>query len=296
MASIATSDIVVPVSVANDIFHKAYQGSAIAQLSRREAQKFGQGKVMVLSGAPKAELVGEGADKSPTPATFTDVTVNPRKLHVTVRINDEVKWADEDYQLDVWNTIVEAAGDALGRALDLVGMHKINPLTGTVAASVTEGITDTTISETISGTNADQAIDAAAAKLIAAGYMPTGLAADPQLKWALASERDGNGNLLYPNIGIGLGEFSYRGIPAACSNTVSAPEISTGSGIVGFIGDFDAFRWGVQREIGVEVIEFGDPDGLGDLKRKNQIALRLEIVYGIGIVDTGAFAKILPSA
>ena len=39
-------------------------------------------------------------------------------------------------------------------------------------------------------------------------------------------------------------------------------------------------RWGVQRNIPLEVIKFGDPDGQGDLKRNNQIALRLEVVYG----------------
>jgi hypothetical protein len=36
----------------------------------------------------------------------------------------------------------------------------------------------------------------------------------------------------------------------------------------------------VQRELPVELIRFGDPDGQGDLKRKNQIALRLEVVFG----------------
>ena len=39
-------------------------------------------------------------------------------------------------------------------------------------------------------------------------------------------------------------------------------------------------RWGIQRNIPLELIKFGDPDGQGDLKRKNQVALRLEVVYG----------------
>ena len=42
----------------------------------------------------------------------------------------------------------------------------------------------------------------------------------------------------------------------------------------------NGIRWGVQRELPIELIRYGDPDGQGDLKRKNQIALRLEIVYG----------------
>ena len=35
----------------------------------------------------------------------------------------------------------------------------------------------------------------------------------------------------------------------------------------------------MQRNLPVELITTGDPDGQGDLKRYNQIALRLEIVY-----------------
>ena len=40
------------------------------------------------------------------------------------------------------------------------------------------------------------------------------------------------------------------------------------------------------------LIEYGDPDGLGDLQRQNQIAIRAEVVYGIGIMDSNAFVKI----
>ena len=44
------------------------------------------------------------------------------------------------------------------------------------------------------------------------------------------------------------------------------------------------------------LIEYGDPDGLGDLQRMNQIALRAEVVYGVGIMDLNAFAKIVKAA
>ena len=66
------------------------------------------------------------------------------------------------------------------------------------------------------------------------------------------------------------------------SNTVSGrPESATDLRTRAIVGDFNSgIRWGVQRDIPVELIEHGDPDGQGDLKRKNQIALRLEIVYG----------------
>ena len=41
------------------------------------------------------------------------------------------------------------------------------------------------------------------------------------------------------------------------------------------------------------MIEYGDPDGGGDLKRNNQVAFRAEVVYGWGIADLAAFALIV---
>lgn len=294
MAALNTGNIVIPTTVADEIWKKAYQGSALAQLSGARPQKFGTSKQMVLTGKPKAELVGEGAQKSPTPATFGNITVNPYKLQVTVRVTDEVKWADEDYMLGVWDTIEEAGGEALGRALDIVGIHKVNPLTGQVSQSVTSGLTDTTLSATVASGAYEAAFEEAYGKVVAKGYFPNGIAADPVLKLGFATEKDNEGRKLYPEVGLGVGPFTYNGLQGATSSTIGAnDEISGGSGILGIVGQFDAFRWGVQREINAKLIEFGDPDGQGDLQRNNQVAIRLEIVYGIGICDKDAFAKIL---
>ncbi len=294
MAAIATSGITVPVSVANDIWAKAQQTSVLARLAQAEPQKFGQSNIMTLTGDIKAELVGEGAEKSPTNPTFGNITVNPRKLQVTVRMSNEVKWADEDFMLDVWNTCAERGAGALGRALDLVGIHKLNPLTGTVASSVSEGIADTTNSTTLTPGDYVEAVEAAAGLVIADGYVPTGVAFDPTFSFGLATQRDGNNLLINPALGFGTDLTSYAGMAAAVSNTVSASaEAATATKVLAIVGDYSAFRWGVQREIAAHIVEFGDPDGLGDLQRQNQIALRMEIVYGIGIADKDAFAKIV---
>lgn len=293
MAAISTSNIVIPVEVADRIFAKTAQTSTLARLAKREPQKFGSGAVMTLSGDVVAELVGEGAQKSPTNPTLDSVTVVPHKVQTTVRISDEVKWADEDYMLDIWNTVEERSSIALGRALDLIGYHKLNPLAGTVSLSVTNGISDTTNDSTLVGTGYTAAVEAATGLVITGGYVPTGVALDPELAYGLATERDGNGHKLNPEMGLGIDASVALGLPCAISNTVSAiNEAQSATNIIGFVGQFDAFRWGVQREIGAEVIEYGDPDGLGDLKRQNQIALRMEIVYGIAIIDVNAFAKI----
>ena len=294
MAALITSDFEIPAEISAGIFEKAQKGSTLAQLSGERPQKFGKQQVFVLTAPPKAELVGEAAQKSPTPASYSSKTVNPFKLQVTMRFSQEVQWADEDTQIGVLQDLASNAGIALGRALDLVGIHKINPLTGTVSELVKEGLIDTKQLITLVGTKYDEAVEAAAGTVISAGYTPTGIAMDPALSFGLSTMRDTTGRKIYPELGFGQNITNFAGMNAAVSDTVSAKnEISVASKLLGITGQFDAFRWGVQRSIGAHLIEYGDPDGLGDLQRSNQVAIRAEIVYGIGIMDSNAFAKIV---
>ena len=160
--------------------------------------------------------------------------------------------------------------------------------------AVKEGLIDTKQSSTLSGTKYDDAIEAAAGTIISAGYTPSGIAMDPALSFGLSTMRDTTGRKIYPELGFGQNTSNFLGMNAAVSDTVSAKnEISVASKLLGIVGQFNAFRWGVQRSIGAHMIEYGDPDGLGDLQRQNQIAIRAEIVYGIGILDSNAFAKIV---
>lgn len=294
MASLITTDFSLPNDIAEGIFKKAQTGSALARLSGARPQKFGKQQAWVLTAPPKAELVGEASEKSPTPTTYAPKVINPYKVQVTMRFSQEVMWADEDAQIGVLQDLADNAGIALGRALDLVGIHKINPLTGTVSGLVTEGLIDTTQSVTINNNIYDEAIEAAAGLIIAAGFTPGGIAMDPTLAFGLSTMRDNEGRKLYDNIGFGQNMTNFLGMNAAVSDTVSAKnEITPASNLSGIVGQFDAFRWGVQRSIDAHLIEFGDPDGLGDLQRKNQLAIRAEIVYGIGIMDKNAFVKIM---
>lgn len=294
MAALITSDFQIPNNIAQGIFKKAQMGSTIAQLSGARPQKFGAETNWVLTAAPKAEVVGEGGKKSPTPTTYAPKLVKPVKLQVTMRFSQEVQWADEDVQIGVLQDLSENAGIALGRALDLIGIHKMNPLTGTTSDLITEGIVDTKQSATLSGTKYDTAVEAAAGLVIDAGFAPTGVAMDPTLSFGLATMRDTTGRRLYPELGYGTAVTNFEGMNAAVSDTVSAKnEAAAATNVLGIVGQFDAFRWGVQRDVAAHLIEYGDPDGLGDLQRANQIALRAEVVYGVGIMDLNAFAKIV---
>jgi hypothetical protein len=113
-----------------------------------------------------------------------------------------------------------------------------------------------------------------------------GAAFDPKFSWSLSNlmARDGSGptsQQRYPTLGFGTNVSDFMGVPVAQGNTVSGTPETSDTGIRAITGDFtNGIRWGVQRDLPIELIRFGDPDGQGDLKRKNQIALRLEIVFG----------------
>ena len=281
MAVLGTSNITLPKKIAAGLIKTAVGGSTVAALSGSEPQQFGDVTLMTLTARPRAEFVGEGADKAGTNAGFGSVTVKPHKAQVTMRFNEEVQWADEDYQLGVLSELGTAGGEALARALDFGIYHAINPLTGTAAATISEGkLNDTTNRVEVAG-SADTEVEAAVGLLMANSIVPNGIALDPKYAWTLSTARYSDGRKKFPDLGFGTNITNFQGLPASVSDTVSGLPEATDTKLRAMVGDFqNGIRWGIQRRIPVELIKFGDPDGQGDLKRKNQVALRLEVVYG----------------
>jgi len=279
------------------MFSKATTGSAIATLAGSQPQQFGDVTHMTLTGRPRAELVGEGGQKGLTGATFGSRVATPKKFQVTMRFNEEVRFADEDYQLGILTMLADEAGVALSRALDLGGFHGINPRTGTAAAALLVGDRIATTTNSVEITTAtlgspDLLIEQAAALIIADGYIPNGVAFEPRYAFSTATSRYSDGRKKFPELGFGQELSSFEGLAAFSSSTVSGLPEADDTNVKAIVGQWDAFRWGVQRNIPIELIEFGDPDGTGDLKRNNQIALRAEVVYGWSVMDLDAFAVV----
>lgn len=269
----------LPRNIAAGMVTKVRTGSTVAALSNREPMKFGNVDIITFDDFPKAEFVEASAQKSSTGGGFGVVTAVPHKAQVTMRFEQEVQWADEDYQLDVLNSLADAGSVSLARALDLGVYYRINPLTGTEITDWSNYLNSTT--NRVSSGNPDAMVEAAVGLLTQNGKLVNGLAMDPKLSYALATQRDQLGRRLYPELGFGVNVTAFDGLPASISNTVSGQDEGPDNGNVGIVGDFqNRLRWGIQRDIPLELIQYGDPDGQGDLKRQNQIALRLEIVYG----------------
>lgn len=295
MAVLNTGQLNLPPQILDPWLGKVQYGSTIATLSGATPMRFGPGQSMTFD-IGEAEYVGEGANKGPSTITPTVKTVTPFKFHKTVRMTEEVLWADEDTQIGAVNEILALIQPALSRALDFGVFHGINPNNGAPVAAMTESLSDTSNVVTIgNGDKAYANVDAADALVLADGYVPADIALDPAFAAKFAALRSQQTEQkLYPDLSLQTAPAGrLENHNSSVSRTVGAVgTAATATNVAAFVGDFSGIRWGIQKQIGLETIQYGDPDGQGDLKRNNQVAFRAEVVYGWGIADLNAFAQI----
>lgn len=283
----ATVDVAKQFS--NDTFVGKMTPGVISRLTNTIPEvQIGDTEFFDLSARTKGEIVGEAAAKSPTPTNHPLRHIRTTKIQYTERLSQEFLLMDEQKQLGIIEQLARKwmAKDFL-HDLDTVIIHGVNPLTGEAATSVQDwiGKSGSSILVPSTGTTAD-AINTDLKNAIAAvdGDV-TGIAFSNSAASKLASLSD-NGIQVYPSLGkFGLNVETFEGINAAKSK-----EVGDYGGTQLVVGDWNALRWGIAREMPVELIQFGDPDGQGDLKRYNQVALRFEVIFGFGIANPNALA------
>ena len=284
-----TTKIKLPVSVATEITKKAKDTSTIAALSPAEPQLFLDKDYMVFNGSSEAEVVAEGAQKSSYDETLTTVVGKRFKVQTTTRVTSELKWADEDNQLEIIRNIQADQAKALGRVLDYVIYHAFNPKPKTTLGGFT-ALSTSAVQVTASGDDVED-IDALA-EAVSDEYDINGIAMSKTWAARLRKLRvPATGMRLYPEIPISLQVGNLDGIPAATSGTVNGRLITPDTKVLAFLGDFSLIKWGMVRDIWSEIIAYGDPDQTGkDLKAYNQIAYRTEAVYSYAILDPKGIA------
>lgn len=290
-STLTTGDFSVPAEDLGRITERVQNQSVLAALSPERPSLYGDVKAVKMSRKPRAQIVAEGAAKTSDEAAWAPVTASPIKFQTTIRMTDEVKWADEDGKIQVVDDLVSALGESMARAVDLIGIHGINPITGLPAASVTSFLNQTTNRSTVSASPTDDVV-AAVGSIMGGSYLPTGVALDGGFGFQLATETYADGRDRNPGLGFGADLSTFKGLQAASSSSVSGRPEAADTDLRALVGDYTQVKWGFQRRIPVEVIEFGDPDGQGDLKGNNQIAYRAEGVIYVAIFDLDAFAAV----
>lgn len=293
--ALLTTDLDLANHTGKGVWSKNIKSGVLAQLAVADPEiKVGATDIFTFLTAAKAELVGEGANKSSMDGKPTKATVKTYKVQITYRMSDEVMYEDEDYQLGLVDALVGRISTGLSRALDLLAIHGVNPATGVVSASISQYLdkSGNGVFKNTATADADADVMEMAADLQGAGYDATGIAFDPAFAGKLARSNDLNGVRKYPELGLGFNVSNFQGLTAASSDTVSGKnELAPADALVqAIMGDFNAFKWGVARNVPLETIQFGDPDGNGDLKRTNEIAIRAEAILGFAFLDESAFA------
>lgn len=293
MPATNTTNIKLPVEIAKDLVSKVADTSVIQTLSASSPAIFANRASILFTQDPEAEIVGESTQHSSQTVGLKPVDHTIKKLSVTVRFSNEVQWADEDSQLQIVDAIVDKSSAALGRGLDYLVFHALNPATGMAAS----GLTALTAGATAVTATTDPAADLdALADAVDPGYSISGIGLSKAYASSLRKVRVKNTGLrMFPEIPINLNTGVVDGLAAATSNTVSGALAKTATKVLAVMGDFNLIKWGIVRDINIETIETGDPDGLGDLKRLGQVAYRAEVVYSYAVIDPKGFA-VLKSA
>ena len=129
-----TSKVVLPREVVTTLINKVKDTSTIAALSPSVPQKFEDKTYLIFNPTAEAEVVAEGAKKGSYEVSTTPIVAKRVKVVTTTRVSDELRWADEDNQLEIVTNIIADQTGAMGRALDYVIYHAVNPKDGAALA------------------------------------------------------------------------------------------------------------------------------------------------------------------
>lgn len=274
-----------------DLLNKVKGKSTLAKLSGQIPISFVGNEMMTFSMDNEVDVVAENGKKTEGGIKFEPVKMIPIKLEYGARISDEFLYASEEKQLDVLRAFNDGFSAKVARGLDICAFHGLNPRTKTASSVIGTNNFDSLVSQqvTYAAANADDNLDAAIALVDGSEGDVTGFAFSKTFGSAM-SKIKANGIALYPEFRFGGNPEAFAGRMSDTNNTVNFAT----SKVHAYVGDFaNAFKWGIAKEIPLEVIQYGDPDNSGkDLKGYNQVYLRTEIYIGWGILAPEFFARI----
>ena len=284
-----------PAVLSNEMLNLVRGKSSLARLSAQKPLPFVGTDVFTFNFDKEADFVGEGAAKGVGGGSIEPVQIRPIKVEYGMRVSDEFVTAADEQRIGYLRAFSDGFAAKAARALDIGAMHGVNPRTGNASALIGNNNFDAVAAaqqQVVTPTaspNAD--VESAIAKVTDHEYEVTGMAMSPGFRSSLAAQTRQDGTPLFPELGWGSQPDAIKGLPVDTNSTVSFNS-SADKAVVGNFRDF--FRWGVGKDITIEVIEYGNPDNSedGDLKGHNQVYLRGEIYIGWGILVPKAFALI----
>lgn len=292
MATITKANAMFPEKLVSETFDKVKGHSSLAKLCGASPMPFAGIEEFIFTMDGEASIVGEGGNKPAGDADFTPKKIRPIKFIYQHRITDEFVNLSEEAQLPYLRAFSDGFAKKMARALDIAAIHGVNPYDGAESDTVGNNCfaKAVTASITYDASAPDDNIDSAVSPIQDADGIVTGIAMSTTFGAALGAMKTADSHVtIYPEFRFGANPAAFGGMASDVNNT-----IAFGNSVIrAIVGDFaNAFKWGFAKNIPLEIIQFGDPDGQGDLKRTNQIVLRSEAYIGWGILDPASFALI----
>ena len=280
-----------------EIFSKVKGHSSLAKLCNSTPIPFAGTETFIFTMDGEACIVGEGGRKPANEADLRTVTMKPIKFIYQHRVSDEFMNLANEKRLPYMRAFTDGAAKKMARALDIAGFHGVNPYDRQDSDTVGSNCFDKAVTKTLNfnALTPDDNIDDAVALIQNDDGEINGVAMSANFGAALGKMKNGQSNVaLYPEYRFGGNPETFSGgIRSDINNTVGFNSCADEA----IVGDFaNAFKWGYAENVKFEIITTGDPDGLGDLKRYNQVVLRLEMYIGWGILDPDSFARIVNTA
>lgn len=274
-----------PTSLVTEMFNLVKGHSSIAKMVPSTPIAFNGNTEFTFSMDNKVSVVGESGEKPAGDATITPVVIRPIKVVYQSRVSDEFVYASEEAKLNYLKAFTDGFAKRIAEGLDEMIMHGVNPATGSASQVIGTNNLDAKITKTITLTaNPDTDVDGAIALVDDAN----GIILGKSIRSAIAALKTTDGAVMYPEFAWGATPSELGGIKVDANKTVE----SNGATARAYVGDFNALKWGFAKNIPLEVIEYGNPDGQGDLKNTNEVVLRSEAFVGWGILDADAFAAV----
>lgn len=294
MADIISKGTLFPKELVPELIKMTKGHSSLARLCASEPLPFNGQTEFTFALDKEVDVVAENGAMSKGGATIAPVTIVPVKVEYGTRISDEFLYANESVQLDYMKAFSDGFAAKIGKGLDLMALHGWNPRTMASSSVIGDNHFDSKVDQsvTIASNTADADIESAIALVNGSEFDVTGLLMAPDFKASLAGMVDKSGRKIYPELAWGNAPGTINGLTTETNLTVSANS-STDRALVGDFHNY--FRWGIARDIALEIIKYGNPDNdttLGDLKGHGQIYLRGTTYLGWGILAPKAFAMI----
>ena len=294
MAKITDSGTFFKPQLVSEIINKVKGHSALAKLCGGVPMPFAGTEEFVFTMDGEASVVGEAGAKPANNAAWSTVTIKPIKFVYQHRVTDEFTKLADEKQIPYMAAFTDGFAKKIARALDIAAFHGVNPYSGNASELIGNNSFDSKVEKSVNFLSSypDDNIDAAIGLIRNDDEGVTGIAMSPNFGSALGAMKMADSHAaMYPEFRFGGNPSTFAGGLACDINGTVAFNAGTTEA---YLGDFaNMFRWGYAENMKMEIITTGDPDGLGDLKRYNQICIRAEAYIGWGILDPNAFAKIV---